>query len=872
MKIRAVRLREVGCFSQPVEVNGFTGALDVLAGPNELGKSTLLKALRYLFTYGHTTQAKDIEGLRPYAGGSPLIEVDFEVGHHVWRLRKQYLNDRQALLTDVGTGNVVARGEDAHKRALELIGGDQQLGLLWVKQGGSLQHTVPSDAARERLSQVIEREIQSAAGGQEARVVRAQVEQQRRALVTEKTAKPTGDYKKAIVERDTAAQALEAARAVARQSAERIDRMQALKQRFAQLNDPATIASQREAIETLTRSRDDALAARQRLRLADTEAKACESRRSQAGQAHDLFTQQLAQLRELAAEVSNCADAERAAAVSLDSLGQRLAEVRSRRDDLRAKLEAQQSTLKRREAADRQRAAARRLEQVNQLLAQVRSLVERIDQIEAQLAEDPVTDRLFKAADNEARAVAQLEARIAAQLPKVHIAYSAGGAGRIKVAGHSLADGQTLSPSRPVVIEIEGIGTITVDPALSESAEHDQSDLDAHRAELTAKLAVAGVDDIEMLRHRLEARRSLERELQQAKDGIATRAPMGIDALVAEERRLLELVETQPVPEDLPDPREIETAISELTAQHRTTEQELEAATLGHANTGKVLAGAIARRQSMEAQSAALAGVLPPEADRPRRLEELAAQLSIAEDAVATALRTRDAWAEKALDEPQMRDLEMRLAEAVRAERASKEEINAIERDMAVVARDLERDWQDGVESRVLVLEQGFTQWRNRVDQFERDLAALNVLLGVLDQGEAQSRARYLSPVMKRFETYAGLVFPGAAISMKADLSIESFERGSALERLNALSDGTQEQIAVLARLAFAQLLADAGQPGPLILDDALVYSDDVRLEALFSALQTASLAHQVVVLTCRARSFERLGGSRLTLTPWRVS
>ncbi len=73
----------------------------------------------------------------------------------------------------------------------------------------------------------------------------------------------------------------------------------------------------------------------------------------------------------------------------------------------------------------------------------------------------------------------------------------------------------------------------------------------------------------------------------------------------------------------------------------------------------------------------------------------------------------------------------------------------------------------------------------------------------------------------------------------------------------------------MLVRLAFARLLADAGQPTPLILDDALVYSDDSRIEALFKALRHAAEAHQVIIFTCRSRTFEQLGGTRLSLGPW---
>ena len=76
MKILAVRMAEVGCFLDGVAVEGFSGALDVLSGANEFGKSTLFAALRAAFTMSHTATGKAPERLRPYAGGAPLVEVD----------------------------------------------------------------------------------------------------------------------------------------------------------------------------------------------------------------------------------------------------------------------------------------------------------------------------------------------------------------------------------------------------------------------------------------------------------------------------------------------------------------------------------------------------------------------------------------------------------------------------------------------------------------------------------------------------------------------------------------------------------------------------------------------------------------------------
>jgi uncharacterized protein YhaN len=50
-------------------------------------------------------------------------------------------------------------------------------------------------------------------------------------------------------------------------------------------------------------------------------------------------------------------------------------------------------------------------------------------------------------------------------------------------------------------------------------------------------------------------------------------------------------------------------------------------------------------------------------------------------------------------------------------------------------------------------------------------------------------------------------------------------------------------------------------------LDDALVHSDDDRIEAMFTALHRVAQDQQIIVLTCRQRAFASLGGDRLRAT-----
>jgi uncharacterized protein YhaN len=57
-----------------------------------------------------------------------------------------------------------------------------------------------------------------------------------------------------------------------------------------------------------------------------------------------------------------------------------------------------------------------------------------------------------------------------------------------------------------------------------------------------------------------------------------------------------------------------------------------------------------------------------------------------------------------------------------------------------------------------------------------------------------------------------------------------------------------------------------------VVLDDALVFSDDQRIEQMFEILAGAAAKLQIIVLTCRERVFEGLGAHRLRLEQRQVA
>ena len=153
--------------------------------------------------------------------------------------------------------------------------------------------------------------------------------------------------------------------------------------------------------------------------------------------------------------------------------------------------------------------------------------------------------------------------------------------------------------------------------------------------------------------------------------------------------------------------------------------------------------------------------------------------------------------------------------------------------------------------------------------RLDREVKVLKLLLSTLREAEQKAKERYLSPVIRRIRPYLQILFPNSELILDENLRITGVMReGGYEESFEHLSMGTQEQIAVLIRLAFAEMLVEQGHPATVILDDALVFSDDSRIRRMFDVLNHASQKVQVPVLTCREQLFDELGGSSLSLKP----
>ena len=138
------------------------------------------------------------------------------------------------------------------------------------------------------------------------------------------------------------------------------------------------------------------------------------------------------------------------------------------------------------------------------------------------------------------------------------------------------------------------------------------------------------------------------------------------------------------------------------------------------------------------------------------------------------------------------------------------------------------------------------------VESQTRRFEALKHLLNLFNGEKAAFEARISEPLNAKLAPYLLEVFgAGADVLFNAELQPELLARGEGGFKPSELSLGTREQLAVLVRIAYADVLAEAGYPTLLILDDVLNFSDVARRSRLMRVIEGAAARHCIVLMSC---------------------
>ena len=153
-----------------------------------------------------------------------------------------------------------------------------------------------------------------------------------------------------------------------------------------------------------------------------------------------------------------------------------------------------------------------------------------------------------------------------------------------------------------------------------------------------------------------------------------------------------------------------------------------------------------------------------------------------------------------------------------------------------------------------------------KFDVMNKQARALDLLKRTLDESLSSAKELAAKPITEKLVPYLKQLIPDATPVVDENMVLVGIERNGTHEPFPDLSIGTREQLAVLIRLAYADLLVEAGQPVSVILDDALVNSDDERRDRMKSILFNAAQRYQIIVLTCHGREYRDSGGQFVRL------
>ena len=853
-----------------LRLNNFRGVQDreicfpahgvvVVCGPNEIGKSSMLEALDLLLTYRDRSNHRDVKQVKPAnADVGAQVEAEISTGSYRFVYRKRFHKRHMTELDVIAPKREHLTGDEAHERVEAMLSETVDT-KLWdaqrVLQSASTTavNLSGSDALARALDAAAGDAAASPTGGDSLLIDRIDDEFER--YFTRAAGKPTKEWKAAIDRVNCADAEVSRCRDALAEVDERVGRHEQLTAALQDLQSalgPAEerLAAARAAHTVLAELADQVAQARL---TADSAAAKSASSAMNNGLRQQLITDAERRAATVLAVQDQLAVAEQqeastrqvfeTAAKSAEQAVVALAAAQLRFDTARATAQSCVARDAAAEEAERLAARLRRIDDAETSQAQ----------LDGQLATITLTGDIMADIDAYAEQVDRLHAQLRATAGAVEFIVAAD----LPV----VVDGQprTLTVDQPwlqpassaVTVDVPGVLTVRIDPGASAVKLHEE--LLAAQRLLDAALERGGVADVAAARKLDDQRCTLIVSRGQVAAALA--ALRDGDDVPALRARLAQLRNTlaQGTPVDA------EAAAAELAS----ADEGLRAARAGTDIQQPLVAAATAEHNAKATAAALLRDRLTAaNSEFAIVCEQLTTLRAAVPDEAVAALATADAEALR-----QAADAVAALAQeyaahdpdAVAAELAAASSAviaMTVERDAAQLAmRDLNVELAViGNEGRQGQLDEALAERERAGGAFARvqeRAGAAQLLRDTMIRHRDNTRQRYVRPYRAELERLGRVVF-GASFEVDVDteLTIQTRTLDGCTVPYASLSGGAKEQLGILARLAGAALVAKEDTV-PVIIDDALGFSDPDRLVKMGAVLNSLGDRGQVIVLTC---------------------
>lgn len=866
MKLQRLRVQQFRQFRQGIELDGLTPGLNLIHGPNESGKSTLVRAIRAAFFERY--RSKSAEDLAPWGDTSaaPTVELVFNHKGQRWQLDKRFLKRHRCdLLID---GQAFS-GEEAEEKLAELLGyqfpkkGASKEehwgipGLLWVAQGTGQEIEKAVQHAGGHLKSALNNLVGDIASSGGDDVIEA-VEQQRQELLTA-TGKPRGDYLSLAGARETLQQQVSDLQARVEQYGAQVDRLGALTNEHSQAERERPWVAARSSMqhaeakyrevealqEQQNRGRDSLSQLQQNLTLLQQSQAHWRSQSEQLEQRYQSYehARKEREREELASpELVNVVNSARSQ--------YQLANGAVHQANLRDKRERLQKDCTRLEAE---------LDKLKQSQKKAKGVQASLDKAREQKQQNQIDANGLHRLKQTQRELDDATIRIQTVATRVTWNLSTGKG--VALDGHSMEGQGEKLLLEPGVIEIPGVGNLGIQPGGDDlaSLRRKLERLEQSVAQQLGALAVESVEAAEGKQGRLQA---AEAQIQRFDELLKSLAPNGRDQLNSmtsdsESELHARNAEFEALPAEQPTDGDVK-PLNLVESELKQAEERLADAETRQRNQETLLLKArhtcdAAQREWQRMQSE----LNSPE--RQQQIEKLARDVAAVvkqQTELESSLKEREAKISAARPDLLAQDIERFRATAEHQEAAQHK--RALE--LSDIRARLEAWGAEGLEEerneRVAELE----HVKRRYLELDRRAKALDLLLNLLKEKRQALTRRLQAPLQKHLDHYLSVLFPDASLEVDENLMPGTFSRGSELGRMAELSFGAREQMGLISRLAYADLLQEAGRPTLIILDDTLVHSDAERLEGMKRILFDAATRHQILLFTCHPENWRDLG------------
>lgn len=846
----------------------------VLEGPNEIGKTSMIEALDLLLEEKDSATKANVRAMQPVDRDvATEVEAEISTGKYRFTYRKRWFRSPATELTVTAPARENLTGLRAHQRVEQMLAETADMDLFKalrlmqaspLRQDGFRSSTALSDALDRSAGRV------DSAGDVGESLIEA-AEREFQSYFTARRMEPTGEYR----EKGARLEALREAVGTARRVLEEVQQDAEAHARTTEELATCEKESQRAQLElesvralwsAVAELERRAEAAHTATRLAESEyQRASADRDGRAGRVADL-----------AAAETTCAEL----AVSQASLREDLALAERTLAERRSASDAADSSEREARAAvdrlERDLSHMRAVAELQELESRLREIAAAEDRRSAAhsrlsqlIVDDTIMDRIRAA--ERALDDAHLEQRAASGT----VTFTALADTQVDIDGERrrLAGGDVVD--RPLVealdIVVPGVLRFAFRPeaGAGERAERVAS----AQAVFAEVLREAGVEDVAQAERLHAERDATERERREA--------GARYDALLRGERI-----------EDLRDRRR---ALADATASY--LRERPPAPPLPADVEGAEMAVAAARREHDRAREAAeearrAVEVMRDESERLRQeISGLAGRAEVAErhrvearDRLATergdasddelgqgaAVATANLVTARAKEEELRQRLEEEEPERLQLLlKGSEASVNSW-----AARREVLRERRAGIGARLELA--GGQGLQEQYDAAESELAHASSAYTAIDRRARAAKLLYTSLARHRSEAQQAYVGPFAAavnhlgrVVYSRDFTVEVDDQLRVVARVldgrripfESLSTGAKEQLAVLTRLACATLV-DSEQGVPVVIDDALGYTDPERLLRVCAAIGSADGDVQLILLTCTPGRYMGIPGA----------